>query len=131
MFLLEKDISFLLILLRIPVLVIICCVGKWDDHLLHSECFDLSERGGTSARDSEISIREEMSNIFLRDPLERLRMIHLREGILHVTIEFPERDNPFVVFASCEPLGDSFEYRPCPLASADDEDVRLIGFPAN
>jgi hypothetical protein len=53
----------------------------------------------------------------------------LLESRFHIGIEFSERDDPLVFFISSIIPDDFLEYRPRSLAPADDEYMRLGGFP--
>jgi hypothetical protein len=64
-----------------------------------------------------------VSDIFLTDPLESLHVTYSLEITLHITVELPERDDPFVRIIFPELFDDSFEYCTRSLTPTDDEDM--------
>lgn len=107
-FLFEKDISFFRIFSGIPVLMILCRIGKRYDDLLHAEYIDLSKCGSTSTSDGNLCISEKRGDIFLGDPFECLSIFHIFEVFFHSFIEFSESNNPFIVLIlleTCEDFG--------------------------
>ena len=123
--------SHFLILQGIIILMIICCVRKWydDESWFFLECSELRESRRTSASDSNISILDEMRDIFLRDPVESLDIYDFFEIFSHASIELTERDDPFMAIISGEIFYDLFEYYLRSLTPTDDEDMRFGGFP--
>ena len=130
-FLFEEYMSHFLILQGIIILMIICCVRKWydDESWFFLECSELRESRRTSASDSNISILDEMRDIFLRDPVESLDIYDFFEIFSHASIELTERDDPFMAIISGEIFYDLFEYYLRSLTPTDDEDMRFGGFP--
>ena len=109
--------------------MIVCRIGKWDDDFLDSEEIDLSESGRTPTSDREVGVLEEVSDIFLTDPVESLHVTHSLEITFHINIELSKCDNPFVRIIFPELFDDSFEYCTRSLTPTDDEDMFLPRLP--
>lgn len=128
-FLFEENVSSFFILFRIPILMILCWVGKRNNNLSYPKYVNLSKSCRTSSTDSNIGIWEDMSNIFLRNPFDCLAVWNFTEFILHIAIKLPKCNNPLVCIISWEALYNLFEYYLGSLASADYKYMLLGGFP--
>ena len=128
-FLFEKDISFFYVFSGIPVLVILCRIGKRYDDFLHAEYIDLSKCGSTSTSDGNLCISEKRGDIFLGYPVQCLGIFHVFEIFFHSFIEFSQCDDPFIGIVILKASKNFSENHLRALTSTDNENMGFGSFP--